>query len=538
VKQPIKRTTTSPATPQTSSDRRLTVLLVITAAGLRALLSAAAPLFPDETYYWLWTRRPEAGYFDHPPGVAFLIAAGTSVFGDTARGVRLGPSVAAIVVHVAMAVAAWQLAGRGPEGARAARRAATLVAVVPIVTLGLVLATPDALLFATGMIAIVALDRALTAPVRSWEGFGWWTTVGLFLGAAMVAKYSAVLLPLGVMVAFLLHPGMRTRLRDPGPWWASLLAATIFAPVLLWNYLHEWISFRFQLGHGFGAVAAGSPIARELEMIGGQFALVTPILFSLVLASSWRAFADGWRTRHQHSATDRASRKFVFAVVSMVPLLFFGISAVRRSVEPNWPTIMYPTGMLLLAVDTHQAAVGRWWRSGVALATVLLVMASVHVWRPILPVPPQKDPIARAYGWDTLARAVDASRLDPFLNGTVDQWVATERYQEAAQLSFHLQDQVQVFSLNLAGRTNQFDLWDTAYDKIRPGDGLVAVFDDEIRGEKLGMQVSRWFQEYKRGDRVILRRANGEVAHRRIWLYRIATNVPPRSRALPTLSQR
>ncbi len=521
-----------------SADWRLTVAWVIGAALLRALLSAAAPLFPDETYYWLWTRRLEAGFFDHPPGVALLIAAGTAVFGDTVLGVRLGPAVAALLVHIAMAIAAWQLAGRGLTGARAARRSAMLLTVVPIVTLGLVIATPDALLFATSMTAIVSLDRALAAPVRSWVGFGWWTTVGLLLGAALVAKYSAILLPLGVMIAFLAHPALRARFRDPGPWWASLLAAGIFAPVLVWNYLHEWISFRFQLGHGFGAVAAGSAITRELELFGGQFALVTPILFALVLASSWRALADGWRTRLQHSATDLAARKFVLAVMSLVPLCFFGVSALRRSVEPNWPTLMYPTAMLLLAVDTHAAAVGVWWRRGVTLAAALLAIASVHVWHPIVPVAPRKDPIARAYGWDTLARAVDAARGDPFLDGTVDRWVATERYQEASELSFHVKDQLQLFSLNLAGRTNQFDLWETAYDKIRPGDGLVAVFDDEIRGEKLGMQVSHWFKEFKRGERVILRRANGEVAHRRIWLYRIARDVPPRQRALPTLSQK
>jgi hypothetical protein len=50
-------------------------------------------------------------------------------------------------------------------------------------------------------------------------------------------------------------------------------------------------------------------------------------------------------------------------------------------------------------------------------------------------------------------------------------------------------------SLNLNGRTNQFDLWDTAYDKIRPGDGLVAVLDDNPAGNALGAQVGTWFRE-------------------------------------------
>ncbi len=238
-------------------------------------------------------------------------------------------------------------------------------------------------------------------------GFGWWTAVGLSLGIALLAKYSAILLPLGIGLALMSHPGLRNRIRDPGPWWAALLAAAIFAPVLVWNYIHDWLSFRFQLGHGFGATPIGSPLTRELELAGGQLALVTPILFVLVMGSSWRALVNGWRLRHTGSANDLTAKKFVLAVCSFVPLVFFSISALRRSVEPNWPTMMYPTGMLLLAVDTHRMAAGRWWKRGVAVSAVLLAIACAQVWHPVLPILPRKDVIGRAHGWDSLANAVD-----------------------------------------------------------------------------------------------------------------------------------
>ena len=514
--------------------------VVVGAALWRALLSWWVPVFPDEAYYWLWTRRLEAGFFDHPPGIALLLAAGTRLFGNTALGIRAGPAAAALVVHIGIAAAAWQLAGRGLPGARAAWRAVVLVAVIPLSVLGLVIATPDVLLLATVSVAFLALDRALAAPVRSVRGLAWWTMCGLLLGASLVAKYTAVLLPASVVVALLAHPHLRARFADIGPWWASLVAAALFAPVVLWNYLHDWISFRFQLGHGFGAIAPGTVFTRELELIGGQLGLASPILFVLLGVAIMSAWLSGWRERHEPRAHNAgvsiSARRFVLASTAILPLLFFAISAMRRSVEPNWPAVMYPPALLLLATDTRPFAVGAWWRRGVALSLVLALLATLQVWRPVAPIAARRDPIARAHGWTSAAEAVHRARRDPFLEGTVDRWVAAERYQEAAELTFHLPDQPPVFSLNLNGRVNQFDLWETALDEIRPGDGLVAVFDDNPVGDSLALVVAQWFQAHQKGEPVVLARDGDAYAHRRIWLYRIAVNVPPRRTTLPTLS--
>ena len=56
---------------------------------LRLVVAGMLPLSADEAYYWLWSRHLAAGYYDHPPAIAFLIRAGTALFGDTAFGVRL-----------------------------------------------------------------------------------------------------------------------------------------------------------------------------------------------------------------------------------------------------------------------------------------------------------------------------------------------------------------------------------------------------------------------------------------------------------------
>ncbi|MCE2902955.1 MAG: glycosyltransferase family 39 protein [Gemmatimonas sp.] len=516
------------ALPATSAARdwRLALAWMFGALLLRTGLAALVPLLPDETYYWEWSRRLEAGYFDHPPGIALLIAFGAKLLGNTHTGVRAGPALAALVTHAAAVTCAWQLAGRGAPGAAAAHRAAQLVTLLPIATLGLVMATPDAALFATAMIALLAVERALAAPVRSLASFTWWVLAGLALGGAFVSKYTAVLLPMGLVIACLVHPALRQRFLDAGPWVASALALALFAPVVVWNAMNNWVSFRFQLGHGFTPSARGNPLSRELEMLGGQAGLASPILFGLLAVVVWRALRDGWRTRHSAAPTDRVTRRFALAMIALVPLVFFAVSAWRRAVEANWPAMIYPGAMMLLATSDWPAARGAWWRRGLWLAAMLLAVVTVQAWRPILPLAPRRDPIARAHGWTTLAAAVDRARRDPFLDGTVDQWIAADRYQDASELAFHLPDQPTVFALNLGGRTNQYDVWPNAFGQVRPGDGLVVAFDADAKGDSLAAVVGAWFDRMQQGERVSLQRNGGEITTRRLWLYRIARDFP------------
>ena len=379
---------------------------ILAASATRLTIAWLVPLLPDETYYWEWTRHLSAGYFDHPPGVALLIKAGVLIFGDTAAGVRIGPAATALATHGAAVLLAWSLAGRQQSGAEASERAAMLVAVLPIAAVGLVPATPDAALFACATLALFAIERALAAPIRTTAATCWWIGAGVALGAALVAKYMAILLPAGLVLACLAHPPLRARFREPGPYIAATIAALFFMPVLIWNRNNDWVSFRFQLGHGFGAATRGTPISRELELLGGQLGLATPVLFALLAAAVWVALRDGWRNRHQSSATDIATRRFALASASAVPLLFFAVSAWRRTVEANWPALMYPGALALLASSNAHWARGKWWRSGLTLAATLLAVVLLQAWRPLLPIPARNDPFGRAHGWQQLASAV------------------------------------------------------------------------------------------------------------------------------------
>ena len=404
------------------------------------------------------------------------------------------------------------------------------------------------------MLTLFALDRALASPVRSTQSTTWWCVAGVALGLAFLSKYTAVLIPASLFVACIVHPNLRRRFAEPGPYLATVLAALMFAPVVLWNASNEWISFRFQLGHGFGTGAKGNVITRELELIGGQLALATPILAIMLAAATWWALRDGWRARvadvlepsdtgelaqsrngSRPDTRNLPTRRFALGAMALGPIVFFAISATRRSVEANWPALAYPAAIVLLASASQSATMHRWWKRGVIFAGVLLAVAALQAWKPLIPLAPRKDPIARAHGWDQLASVVDSMSRDAFVapqdiattsGNSSTRWLAAERYQDASELAFHLPGHPQVFSLNIAGRANQYDLWPTPYSEIRNGDALVASFDANPDGDARAAVVASWFRESREGPVVALRRGAGEVAHRKVWLFRDAYAVP------------
>src|SRR6185503_13054758 len=326
-------------------------------------------------------------------------------------------------------------------------------------------ATPDAPLFAAVSATIYALVRVFEAAPRSAESTKWWCVAGVAIGLAFCSKITAVLLPFGVFVAFVARRELRPRLAEPGPYLATVIAVAVFLPVILWNARHGWISFGFQLQHGFGGTS-GSVLKRELDLLGGQVGLVSPILFVLCVVVV---------VRHLRAAATPTAG--LFAVVPLVIFGFFMYSATRRRVEANWPALAFIPAVLLVAAHAVTPAWNRWLRAGIGMAALLTLVTYVNAFTPILPVPARRDPAARASGWDDLAREV-ASARDSRRAHAAGAWVGGERYQEASALAFHLRDHPPTFSLNLTSSPNEYDLWPTFVDLARPGDDLILVVDD------------------------------------------------------------
>ena len=481
---------------------RAAIGITISATLVRLLFAARLPLFPDETYYWDWTRHLANGYFDHPPAIAYLISAGTSL----AAALALAPSAFVIRLFPVLAGSAASLLAvmiaRRLGGGAAARTAAIVFALMPLAASGLVIATPDSPLLAMSAAGLYAVVRAMQSPRSSSQSLRWWTVAGVALGLAFSSKYTSILLPVTITAAVLLRPSLRARLREPGPYVACVVATLVFLPVLQWNAAHDWISFRFQIQHGLGT-PKGSVIKRELDLIGGQLGLVSPIIFVLAAHAVWRTL---------RRPLDDA--RFALAVVAVGSWLFFAYSAMRRSVEANWPAPSYVPGIALLAALASTPARDRWIRRGVMLAAVMVAVIYVHALVPILPLPARRDPVARSAGWEGVAARVDAARRAV----TGRTWVGSDRYQDVSELAYQLPEKPNAFCTCITGRHNQYELWPTFSTSASLHDNLVLTLEETPGIHDTAARLTPYFDQVTRGDLAPLLRGRDTVDVRRIYV--------------------
>jgi 4-amino-4-deoxy-L-arabinose transferase-like glycosyltransferase len=489
---------------------RAAVVITAAAALVRLLLAAVLPLFPDETYYWDWSRHLAGGYFDHPPMIALLIRGGTSLGSlvgaeHTPLAVRGGAVLAGAIASLATAAIARRLGG-----GVAARTASIVLAVMPLVATGLVLATPDAPLLAASAVGLHAVVRALESPKRSWRSLSWWTAAGFALGLAFASKYTAILLPVAITIAVVLRPALRARLREPGPYVACVVATLVFLPVLQWNAANDWISFRFQLQHGLGTAGRGSALTRELELIGGQLGLVSPIVFVLMANAVWRTLRRPVDDVH-----------FALATVATASWVFFVYSALHKSVEANWPAPSYVPGVALLAALSGAAARDRWLRRGTILAAVLVAVVYLHVLHPVIPLRPSRDQTAKNAGWSLLTAEVVRTR-ETMAHGA-RSWIAADRYQDVSELAFHSAvvpgaAAMPVFCVCLGGRRNQYALWPGFAQVAQPGDALIVVLDDTPGVHGAAVRLAPYFTTVTRAGLAPLLRNDDTVGVRRLWV--------------------
>src|SRR5277367_2754923 len=248
---------------------RNTILTVSALVLLRLVGAASTPLTFDEAYYWIWSKNLALGYYDHPPGVALVIRLGTMIAGDTELGVRL----VSILLALPMSFAVYRAAAILFGGRRVAATATILLNVTLMAAVGTLIVTPDSPLLVASSFIVLCLAKVLETGRGAW-----WLAVGAAVGAALLSKYTALFFGPAILIWLVSVPKLRRWLISPWPYLGGVVSAAIFAPVILWNADHHWVSFLKQFGRAriedFRPVFIG-------ELIPTQIAFATPLVFIL-----------------------------------------------------------------------------------------------------------------------------------------------------------------------------------------------------------------------------------------------------------------
>ena len=389
---------------------------------LRFVLAATANLAEDEAYYWLWSTHLASGYYDHPPMIAYWIRAGTAIFGQTEFGVRF--------IGLLSALAGSYLLYKTSLSLFRDRSAAWLCVFWMNATLlcnaAAIVATPDTPL---GFFSTAALF-ALAKLIETKRG-AWWYAIGASLGLAFVSKYTAALLLPGLFLWMIASADGRRWFLRPEPYIGAAIAVLIIAPVVHWNYGHDWASFAKQAEHSIKDIPANAFLS-VAEFFGGQAGLATPLIFLFCLFGSGYALVRGFKRGE--------ARWLLLGAMSAPILAFFFVHAASQKIQPNWPGLVYPAA-ILAAVHAFRAlsaekGAARWlstaFRFAPWIGIAFTVAAFFQLGFGLFPIDAKKDPTSRLKGWSQLGGDVERLRRDHGAG-----MILTDRYAVTGELAFY-----------------------------------------------------------------------------------------------------
>jgi hypothetical protein len=453
----------SPEQPASATERRLAGLpynLALVLIGLLALHLAAAAFIPfteDEAYYRLWSKYPAFGYYDHPPMMAWWIAAGRFLMGDTPLGARLLAVFATTITSLLI----YRIAQLSRLSNEAAARAAIFYNGTILVCFGSHLIVPDcpSTLFWTATLFAVLKARDNSRP--------WWLAAGVFAGLAVLSKYSALFIAPGIVLWLASSPEGRKQLTSPWPWAAALAAGLIFSSNVIWNAGHGWVSFQKQFGR---AAPEGFTPAHLIELISSQAMLFNPLLTPLMVIGARQAL--------KLRGAPLGGPWLILCVTAPFGA-YLVLHSLHAGVLGHWPAPLYP-GLAVLAAAASEGAQG-WKRSlarlGPAFGIGVTSLALVYMAAPGPAVLGRLDLSGQFKGWPDFADNVEMIRQHVGAD-----WVGTLSFGQAAMLDG--QDRVAAPVLQITERS-RYQFQPAPDSRAMAGPGLVIDYSRRVRIDEL-----------------------------------------------------
>jgi hypothetical protein len=379
------------------------VALIVAMTAFRLLIISTTGLTDTETYYLSWSRVLDWSYYDHPPLVAWSAYLWT-LGSHSAFAVRVGP-----VAYAAIAGALLYRLGARLFSPRAGFFALLAVTMLPGVFFTSFVLNPEGLLAPLWLWILLSLDG------RRRGREGWRPLVlGLAIGIAFLAKYTAVLAVPIALLFVATTPSLRHWLRRPSFYAAGLLALALTSPVLYWNLQHHWPSVSLHLSERMPPMTASGWLRNAQKLVVGQLVVFHPLVLPALLATVVPTI--------RRARTDERYRLLAW---SGAPVLVFFYAVMMRvcDAESHWTLVGYLSLAVALGavldesfdkLAEERTRVLRWAMHGVAalsftafgvyfLHSQTLVLAR-FLGPPIYDV--RTDPVIETMGWDRVQRAI------------------------------------------------------------------------------------------------------------------------------------
>lgn len=369
-------------------------------------------LYFDEAYYWMYSQFPAWGYFDHPPGVAVMIAL-SSFLGKTELAVRL--------VNILLMTGGLTIIYAIVKPKNVFIFCLTIFSFLTFHLSGFV-ALPDTPFFFFALLFILAYREFL-------KGDEWYRYALLGSTAALMlyCKYHGVLVILFVVLSNL---RLLTNYRF---YLAGLLGFILFLPHIWWQVSHNFPSLQYHL------LDRGSSykIGQTLEYVFGNIPYHGGLVSVALLVASFR-----------YRPTNLWEKSLQWNLYGTL-VFFFLVTFKGQHIEPNW-TIFCIFPMLYLGYRGVETA--HWFPAYRKLAWVfagILLMLKVHLIYPLVNI--KKDRV-----WDFHGSRLMGIRVQELAG---DNLIVSNNYKTTSLLNFYTNLDYYIPALNMDDRANQYSIW-------------------------------------------------------------------------------
>ncbi|WP_019498387.1 ArnT family glycosyltransferase [Pseudanabaena sp. PCC 6802] len=440
----------------------------------------------DEAYYYVYTLHPSLSYFDHPPLVALTTAIGIWLTGgDVSQfSIRLGG-----VLLYTGTLFLFYLTSARLFSQKTATLSLAIATTIPFFQVGFgTLTLPDTpLMFFWSACLCLAAYEFFPPPTTSDPGdrdFIYRPTyriagIGLLVGLACLGKYHGFILGLGLVLFCLVSPAHRKVLRSPWTLAAIALFAIAISPILIWNWQHDWASFRFQSvravpqsGYNFEGL-----LVTFLAAVGYLFPTFGFPIWWVSLRSLGRILSN---LKSQILRSSQAQKQILILSVSLPIFLGFTLMGGYRQILPSWHMPGFFGATLLLGqwaanIQTkYPHRIRNWvWGSGMTIA-ILLSLALLHV----------TNGIVQKGGDYAIAGGFWPAKDDPSTQ-LIDIQQLRQAFKNQSSLATAIANTDFVFS-------NNFFLAGQIAMAIAPFHKPLTTFDTDLRGFAYWSSASDW----------------------------------------------
>ncbi|MBS0531308.1 MAG: glycosyltransferase family 39 protein [Proteobacteria bacterium] len=474
------------------------VAIIVVGAALRLLATSQLGIEDDGIYSVVVSRKLSWAYFDHPPLHYWLIRLSALLFGTDS------PFAVHFPFIVLNAASVWLLfrITAFAFGERAGLWAAAAFSIGGIFSVAFgFFVVPDGPLYFCSLLAVRLLMPVFFSSPEPRHAGLLWLAAGAAAGGALLSKYIAVFLFFGLFVFLVTSSRQRHWLVRVAPWLGVAISLLMFAPVVIWNSQHDWVSFLFQSRRALPSWHFS--IIGIFENIGTQAFYLVPWFFIPLTYVLVKALIRG----------PRDERSWLFACLAIGPIAGFTLLTLSGRVLPYWQLPGWLFVFPLLGAEL--AGLSLVWRQRArltALATAFVLILAVgallaearsgayarymsaHYPKLQLPV---RDPMIFFYNWDGLPSALRERHL---LDERI-KFIASIDWHSAARVAYVLGRDYPVLCLGFDMR--QFAL-DHPRSDFAQSEGL--LIDTPEFFERYRPVLDTLFDRHERIDTIVLNR--------------------------------